>query len=164
MSHGSWLISGFYNFRELSIKGLIHFIMSWLSKTQANMWFSIGLSYNKSRYMSWPSVCSQMPQRMKCPAEKNSNQWHISWVQSDLTILDYCTAKKNFWLSIKHSERIFKFQSRSRKISKLGHFFFKEIWIYLTIISSKIVGKRVLCKPLNRHQYQKKSACLIVWH
>lgn len=25
--------------------------------------------------MSWPSVCSQMPQRIKCPAEKNSNQW-----------------------------------------------------------------------------------------
>ena len=25
--------------------------------------------------MSWPSGCPQMPQRIKCPAEKNSNQW-----------------------------------------------------------------------------------------
>lgn len=86
----------------------------------------------------------------------------ISWVQSDPTIFDYCTAK-NFWLSIKHRRGFSNFNQDPEKSQSLVISFLKK-FEFLTIISSKIVGKEFYVNLLIDTSIRKKSVCLIVWH
>lgn len=124
------------------------------------MWF-LNRTCLTIRAGTWVGLVYVPRSQNEMPSWEKFQSMAISWVQSDL----------QSWIIVQpktsdcqlNTGESFQISIKIRK-SKLGHFFFKEIWIFSHNYKFKNSRKEFYVKPLNRHQYQKKSVCLIVWH